>query len=83
MLAAIVAAFIVPVGFALSPETASAPTSSHPPLLVADVRPVALSAPVLAPQSSLIASLPFSEGGKLLLVGAFLFGLAAVVRRSV
>lgn len=75
LLAAIVAAFIVPVGFALSLDP-----SPHAHATTAGVVPVML----VARNSSLGALLePLPDAAKLLLVGTTLFGLAAAVRKTI
>jgi hypothetical protein len=78
-LSAIVAAFIVPFGFALSldptPHTSTGTAATN-----ASVVPLML----VAGNSSLSALLdPLPDAAKLLLVGTTLFGLAAVVRKAV
>ena len=80
LLAAIGAALIVPVGFALSLESASFTTAVHTSTSTA-----AVASPILAGTNHAVdASIhPFlSDGVKLLLVGTTLFGLAAFLRRS-
>jgi hypothetical protein len=68
ILAALVAALIVPVGFALSLES-PAPSAR-------------VSSTVLAP-SAPILSYPVPDSAKLLMVGTILLGLAAFVRKAV
>lgn len=75
LLAAIVAAFIVPVGFALSldpsPRVHTAATAGVVPVMF------------VAGHSSFDALLqPLPDAAKLLLVGTTLFGLAAAVRKT-
>jgi hypothetical protein len=87
LLAAIVAAFIVPVGFALSLESGAATPSVRYSAAAAPAAHTLVSAPVVhsvyrpAPESS--SDREMREGAKLFAVGAVLFGLAAVVRRAV
>ena len=75
---AVVAAFIVPVGFALSLESPSPDASMSSTALVTTVA-------VLQPVSNAVALLlrPVSNGAWLLLLGTLLLGLAAFVRRGV
>jgi hypothetical protein len=86
-LAAIVAAFIVPVGFALSLESAAAtphvrygaakPATTQTALVTAAVvHPIYRPATESSPR-------PVPDVAKLFAVGTVLFGLAAVVRRAV
>src|SRR5213593_4780200 len=90
LLAAIVAAFIVPVRFALSLESGAATPrvryrAAVPTSHVAVSAPV-VSAPVLipVPPSPALPALPsLPDGAKLFAVGAALVGLAAVLRRAV
>jgi hypothetical protein len=86
ILAAFVAALVVPLGFALSLESSSAAVQDTP-AVAADVvasSSVAMTAPVLIRDHS--AAPPFmpqlSDSAKLFFVGSALFGLAAAVRRS-
>jgi hypothetical protein len=69
LLAALVAALVVPVGFALSVDSAPVATVVHTGLL-----PGAIPAPALP------WSMP--DAAKLLGVGTLLFGLAAAVRKT-
>jgi len=89
VLAAIVAAFVVPVGFALSLESGAA----TPPVRFAAPMPVThavVVAPVSLPIRQSVAqrvdgfdgARPLSEGAKLFAAGMVLFGLAAAVRRA-
>jgi hypothetical protein len=84
LLAAIVAALIVPVGFALSLESDAGKIASHPPAVNATAKPTSVSTLVLmrtsnSPYGSIRPTLP--EGARLFFVGTALFGLAAVMRR--
>jgi hypothetical protein len=86
LLAVIVGALIVPVGYALS--TDSAPARSHAPVMAFHTAhraaAVAVAAPVIArTPASPASSLPtVPDSAKLLIVGASLFGLAAAVRKA-
>jgi len=87
LLAAIVAALIVPVGFALSLESsASTAVAPHAVVTTASTAPVASSL-VLAPSGVNADDTPFThplpDAAKLLLVGTTLFGLAAAVRKAI
>ena len=83
-LAAIVAALVVPVGFALSLESV-ATTSRVRYATAASTAHAVLSAPVLMPvrptPASLLQLVP--DGAKLFAVGTVLFGVAAIVRRAI
>ncbi|HMD34285.1 MAG TPA: hypothetical protein VKH42_04925 [Vicinamibacterales bacterium] len=85
LLAVIVGALIVPVGYALS--TDSTPTRSHAPVIVHAsanrTAAVAVATPLVAhPPASPLRGLPtVPDSAKLLIVGASLFGLAAAVRK--
>ena len=83
LLAATVAAFVVPVGFALSLESAPAREVPYTPVATATpaVAAPALIAPTESAAASILHSLP--DGAKLFVVGGALLGLAAVVRRAV
>jgi hypothetical protein len=77
LLAAIVAAFIVPVGFALSLD--SSPRAHVGTAATAGVVPVVL----VTGHSSLGALFePLPDAAKLLLVGTTFFGLAAALRKT-
>ena len=81
ILAAIVAAVVVPVGFALSLESGVRAVSA-----VRGVAPVAqvtrTRSPLVATTSAAVMSIPeVPEGAKLLAIGTALFGLAAAMRR--
>jgi hypothetical protein len=85
LLAAIVAAFIVPVGFALSLESDRGTTFSHPRAVSSTARTPAVAMPALIRTSgsafgSTRPALP--EGARLFFVGTAFFGLAAVMRRA-
>ena len=86
LLAVIVAALAVPVGFALSLES---PTPAKPRLSYAAV-PAAQAASFTATTMVTLRSAeprspsrPVADGTKLFLVGTILVGLAAAVRRAV
>jgi len=90
--AALVAALVVPVGYALSIESApGAGTARHAALAVPAVAPAAqtpAAAPVTAPivtrtSATVLSSLQVSDAAKLFGIGAVLFGLAAAVRKAV
>lgn len=83
--AALAAALIVPVGYALSID--SRPKTTHTRY---DVIPAAaatvVAAPVMIPHAADTASDPMSpitDAVKLLCIGTVLFGLAAAVRKAV
>lgn len=69
LLAALVAALVVPFGFALSVDSTPVATVVHTGLL-----PGAVPAPALP--------WPLPDAAKLLGVGTLLFGLAALVRKA-
>ena len=83
ILAAIVAAVVVPVGFALSLESDAATTRVTRGEIVAST---SANLPVIMTAET-VTSTPFlpavPDGAKLFVVGTVLFGLAAAVRRSV
>ena len=86
LLAVIVGALIVPVGYALS--TDSIASRARAPMIArataSRTAAVAVAAPVIArsPESR-FASLPVvPDSAKLLIVGTSLFGLAAAVRKA-
>ena len=86
LLAVIVAAFIVPVGFALSLESDQGARYSHARPVTVRAQTAAVAAPVLmrtggVPFAPVLPAIP--EGAKLFAVGTVLFGLAAVMRRAV
>jgi hypothetical protein len=82
LLAAIVAAVVVPVGFALSLESGSdisAPV--HGVLPIAQVSTT--TGPIIATTSAAVMAWPrVPEGAKLFAIGSVLFGLASAMRRS-
>jgi hypothetical protein len=85
MLAALVAALVVPVGFALSLESAPGWRTTHPAAFASDVSTFAAS--VVVPVSTATGvthsfARPFLDATKLLVVGSVLIGLAAVVRKA-
>jgi len=92
LLAAVVAALVVPVGFALSLDSAPAQTARirHLPAAAVASTAVAVSSSVVlvAPSAQPVAgrALPLPavpDSAKLLLVGTILFGLAAFVRKAI
>ena len=88
LFAALVAAFAVPVGFALSLESTprwrtARPAAFAPAASTAVAASVVMSGPPAAtggPTQSLRDPLP--DAAKLLLVGSILIGLAAAVRKA-
>jgi hypothetical protein len=82
LLVAVVAAIVVPVGFALSLDTSS--TSVVPLHAIVPVSQVTTSTgPIVATTSSAVIALPeIPDGAKLLATGCVLFGLAAAMKRS-
>lgn len=80
LLAAIVAAVVVPVGFALSLETPPALARTHAPVIVATASTAA--APALVRTAPAFVEVSVPDGAKLFVVGTMLFGLAAAVRRA-
>ena len=82
LLAAIVAAFVVPVGFALSLESSAATprmTYGSP----ATTAQAVVIAPVTVPlRQAPVESAPIPDGAKLFAAGTVLFGLAAIFRRA-
>jgi hypothetical protein len=84
LLAAIVAGFVVPVGFALSPEYETVTRSERTGLGIA-ASATAVGIPVLLrssdrPFASFLRPVP--DAAQLLMVGAALIGLAAAVRKA-
>jgi len=92
LIAAFVAALVVPVGYALSlePQQPSARTARTP--FITPTAAAVVAAPVVVHATatavahdespvSPLASLP--DAGKLLLVGTMLFGLSALVRKAI
>ena len=86
LLAAVVAALIVPVGFALSLESSASTAVAPRPVVTTASAPVA-SAIVITPAGVNADDTPFThpvpDAAKLLLVGTTLFGLAAAVRKAI
>ncbi len=87
ILAAIVAAFVVPVGFALSLESGAAGTTVRPVTLGSSTTPSA--ARVVAPvahrgtaDAKREAPWPVSDGAALLVAGSALFAIATAMRRA-
>lgn len=74
LLAALVAAFVVPVGFALSLDSA--------PVATRIVRAGVVAPKVLPSWSVLSSSWSMPDSAKLFFVGTILFGLAAAVRKT-
>jgi hypothetical protein len=84
--AALVAALIVPVGYALSIDSTPKRTNARYAVAIPTAATV-VAAPVMMPHvgPSAPASLlsPVSDAAKLLCVGTVLFGLAAAVRKTI
>lgn len=84
VLAALVAAIVVPLGFALTLESTSdvvaAPTGGNVGIVAASAKTYALALPAAAPPSRVFPQVP--DGLKLLFVGSALFGLAGAIRRN-
>jgi hypothetical protein len=86
-LAALVAALVVPVGYALSIDTAQRSTRTRYTAVVPTAA-TSVAAPMMMRRGQTIApSLtmlsPATDAGKLLLIGTVLFGLAAAVRKTI
>jgi hypothetical protein len=85
LLASLVAAIVVPVGFALSlPSSQRAVSATHGVVPIAQITQIGVSgAPLVASTSAAVTALPpVPEGAKLLVIGTALFGLAAVMKRT-
>jgi hypothetical protein len=82
ILAAVVAAVVVPVGFALSLESGDhSASAAHGVVPIAQT--VSTHSPIVATTSAALTAWPqVPEGAKLLVVGTALFGLAAAMRRT-
>ena len=85
VLAAIIAAIGVPLGFALSREADAVAVAPHVPGAAVVASTIAISPNVIdRDRSASLFSLPsVPDGAKLLFVGTALFGVAAAVRRAV
>lgn len=92
VLAAFVAALIVPVGYALSlePQTPTAKIArtalANAPSAAVVASPMMLHIQPATSARGVTAASPFDavpDAGKLLLVGTVLFGLSALVRRAI
>jgi hypothetical protein len=86
LLAAIVAALVVPVGFALSPGDSIARGAGAPPAAAATVATSTLATSTVIARrepAGAVVAVPLPDGAKLFLVGSVLFGLAALVRKTV
>ena len=83
--ASILAALVVPVGFALSLESGAERRSAMPETLAA---PAGLAAAVVVAPRSVMTdatrsfSYPLPDAAKLFIVGSVLIGLAAAVRKA-
>jgi hypothetical protein len=84
LLAAIVAALVVPVGFALSPGDSIARGAGAPPAAATVATSALATSTVIADRAPAGApvAVPLPDGAKLFLVGSVLFGLAALVRKT-
>jgi len=82
ILAALVAALIVPVGYALSID--SKPRTPRTVYTVIPAAATAVAAPMTMHHVDAPAALmyPVSDSAKLLFIGTILFGLAAAVRKA-
>jgi hypothetical protein len=82
LFAALVAAIVVPVGFALSLESTDRSTPSTRGL--APIAQVRMSqSPLVATTTAAVTAWPaVPEGAKLFIIGTALFGLAAAMRRT-
>jgi len=86
LFAALVAALIVPVGYALSID--SKPKTTHAryevfPAAAATVVAAPVMMPHLAESTGETSMSPVSDAAKLLCIGTVLFGLAAAVRKAI
>jgi hypothetical protein len=84
--AALVAALVVPVGYALSIDTTQ--RAAHKryvivPAAAAVMAPATIAGVDDASPASSIMVLRVTDAGKLLCIGTVLFGLAAVVRKAI
>lgn len=77
MLAAIVAAVVVPVGFALSVDPSRRASKTYGSVATADVT---TPLPIVATTTTAVTTLP--DAAKLFAVGAVLCGIAAAMRRA-
>ena len=83
LLAALVAAFVVPVGFALSLESTTGWRTTRP-AAPAPSASIAVASSIVVSRSTGAAplwSLPVPDAAKLLIIGSVLIGLAAAVRK--
>ena len=84
VLAALVAAVVVPLGFALSLDSRSdvvaAPRAGSVGIVAASAKTYALTLPPTVQPSTSFPQMP--DGLKLLFVGSALFGLASAIRRN-
>jgi len=82
LFSALVAAIVVPVGFALSLESGERAAVSDTPG-VFPVAQVRTHSPIVATTTAAVTALPeVPEGAKFLAIGTALFGLAGAMRRS-
>jgi type II secretory pathway component PulL len=86
MLAALVAALVVPVGFALSLESSPGWRSARPTVVATPASTLVASSVVVptatAPELTQSVAYPIPDAAKLLIVGSALIGLAAAVRKA-
>jgi hypothetical protein len=85
VLAALVAAIIVPLGFALSTESAAerATSAAHAVVPISQVATLHTHVPIVASTGAAAVPLPqVPEGAKLFAIGTALFGVAAAMRRT-
>ncbi|PYR26638.1 MAG: hypothetical protein DMF98_08400 [Acidobacteria bacterium] len=83
LLAGLVAAFVVPVGFALSLESTTGWRTTRP-AAPATSASTAVASSIVVSRSTGAAplwSLPVPDAAKLLIIGSVLIGLAAAVRK--
>ena len=85
LLAALVAAFVVPVGFALSLESTTGWRTTRPAAPATSASTAVASSIVVSRSTRAGAaplwSLPVPDAAKLLIIGSVLIGLAAAVRK--
>ena len=86
LFAALVAAMIVPVGYALSIDS-SLKSANHKRYAAVPTAATVVAAPVMMPRtgegSSPSVLSPLADAAKLICIGGVLFGLAAAVRKTI
>jgi len=88
LLAGLVAAFVVPVGFALSLESTTGWRTTRPAAPATSASTAVASSIVVSRSagagagSARLWSLPVPDAAKLLIIGSVLIGLAAAVRKA-